>query len=493
MVRSTYAFYAHTRAPLSESITISLCSLWLCTTWAHRSQILFVTYVNRQRHARGAAAAHHAPRDRAGRRRAAGAGRRGSMPTRRLLPGLLATVGCLMDEYTGFMRTSAAPASAKPCPCSRPELCEPIATPLHSRREIFGFGSGNWEHFDWSVLTTVVPTALHPTDIDPQLICHAHAHGVRVVAFAPGGTEGAGGQAAQLMPLSANLTTRRLWVQGAVSLVRELHLDGLNFDFEAPLNSSDPRRAYYAAVVAETRAGLRDAGLHTASISIDVGWSPDNVDGRYYDIPALTAAADFLYVMDYDVRSQVIDRCLAGANSPIGAATFGLSKWLQAGVPPKQLILGVPWYGYGYSCIDDAGPDTASLTNPVSPFCVIKQVPFRGVGCSDAAGAEMAYVSLQKLLVENRTTTGRRWSNSTGSSWFNWVDIDPKDGQRRLHQMWFDDPVSCLLKYRAAASLGIGGVGPYEFSDLDYSQNATAEAVEQTRMMWRALAEFKLM
>ena len=67
----------------------------------------------------------------------------------------------------------------------------------------------------------------------------------------------------------------------------------------------------------------------TASISVDVGWSPDNIDGRYYDIPGLTAAADFLYVMDYDVRSQVIDRCLAGANSPIGAATLGLSKWLQ--------------------------------------------------------------------------------------------------------------------------------------------------------------------
>lgn len=349
------------------------------------------------------------------------------MGTMAWLPGFM-----LVVVWSTCMHVSA---SAKACPCSKPELCEPIATPLHSRREIFGFGSGNWEYFDWSVVTTVVPTALHPAEIDPLLICHAHEHGARVVAFAPGGTEGAGGQAAQLMPLSANLTARRLWVEQAVALVRELHLDGLNFDFEAPLNSSDPRRAYYAAVVAETRAELHAAGLLTASVSVDVGWSPDNIDGRYYDIAALTAAADFLYVMDYDVRSQVTDRCLAGANSPIGAATLGLSKWLQAGVPPQQLILGVPWYGYGYPCVEDAGPDTASLANPLSPFCVISQVAFRGVGCSDAAGGEMAYVSLQQLLAENRTTTGRRWENSTGSAWFNWIEVDPQDGQRRLHQM----------------------------------------------------------
>eukprot|EP01043_Picozoa_sp_COSAG02_P049647 COSAG02_NODE_5008_length_4726_cov_3.358764_4_plen_142_part_00 len=141
--------------------------------------------------------------------------------------------------------------------------------------------------------------------------------------------------------------------------MRDLHLDGLNFDFEAPLNSSDPRRSYYAEVVAETRAALHATGLTTTSVSVDVGWSPDNVDGRYYDIPALTAAADFLYVMDYDVRSQVVDRCLAGSNSPVGSATLGLSKWLQAGVPAQQLILGVPWYGYGYSCIEGAGPNAA--------------------------------------------------------------------------------------------------------------------------------------
>ena len=42
----------------------------------------------------------------------------------------------------------------------------------------------------------------------------------------------------------------------------------------------------------------------------------------------------------------------------------------------------------------------------------------------------------------------------------------------------------------AAAALGIGGVGPYEYSDLDYSNGTLAG--QQTRDMWDALREFLL-
>jgi hypothetical protein len=44
----------------------------------------------------------------------------------------------------------------------------------------------------------------------------------------------------------------------------------------------------------------------------------------------------------------------------------------------------------------------------------------------------MAYVSLMQLLNNNQTATGARWENSTGSNWFNYVDIKDK----MLHQMW---------------------------------------------------------
>ena len=40
-------------------------------------------------------------------------------------------------------------------------------------------------------------------------------------------------------------------------------------------------------------------------ISVDVAWSPYGIDGRNYDIQGLAAAADLLFLMAYDMQSQV--------------------------------------------------------------------------------------------------------------------------------------------------------------------------------------------
>ena len=42
-----------------------------------------------------------------------------------------------------------------------------------------------------------------------------------------------------------------------------------------------------------------------AQISVDVAWSPCGIDGRNYDVLGLAAAADLLFVMAYDMQSQV--------------------------------------------------------------------------------------------------------------------------------------------------------------------------------------------
>ena len=45
--------------------------------------------------------------------------------------------------WLAVMTLYAHAAGSRPCPCATKSLCDPIRTPLHSRREVFGFGSGN--------------------------------------------------------------------------------------------------------------------------------------------------------------------------------------------------------------------------------------------------------------------------------------------------------------------------------------------------------------
>ena len=52
-----------------------------------------------------------------------------------------------------------------------------------------------------------------------------------------------------------------------------------------------------------------------------------------------------------------------------------------------------------YPCLPGTAPDAR--------FCPIKEVPFRGVNCSDAAGGEIGYQSIQAMVDSNGTITGR--------------------------------------------------------------------------------------
>ena len=67
-----------------------------------------------------------------------------------------------------------------------------------------------------------------------------------------------------------------------------------------------------------------------------------------------------------DIRSQVVGRCMAGANSPLSSATLGLQKFVQAGIPARQLILGIPW------CVTSTLPHVLSaLVNTVATSMVL--------------------------------------------------------------------------------------------------------------------------
>ena len=284
-------------------------------------------------------------------------------------------------------------------------------------------------------------------------------------------------------------------MDAAVAVVREMRLDGLNFDVEERLDPADPRRGYYAAIVGETRRALHMA-VPGSSVSVDVYAFVADADSRArlgarrccqpplhhhgtMDVRALANASDLLYVMGYNDPARAAGRCVAGGNSPIGSATLGLSQFLEAGVSASKLVLGVPWYGFGYPCL--GAPDARAA------LCPTASVPWDSGPCSGVTvDGEQSYGQLMARLNRGTTTTGRRYDNATQQAWFNYRDAKDADTH---HQLWFDDPESLRPKYELARRLGLGGVGPYEFSDLDYNQS-DAMAARQTRAMWLALRAF---
>ena len=146
-----------------------------------------------------------------------------------------------------------------------------------------------------------------------------------------------------------------------------------------------------------------------------------------------------------------------------------MGEYLALGIKPEKLVLGLPWYGYDYPCIE--------LTD--DRICSIKHVPFRGVNCSDAAGRQIEYAEIEDLMV-SRATVGPQWDEDTASYFFNY-----EDSVGGKHQVWYDNPYSLKAKYKFAAENGLNGVAIWNADLLDYSDIPRAR--QETKDMWEAL------
>ena len=106
------------------------------------------------------------------------------------------------------------------------------------------------------------------------------------------------------------------------------------------------------------------------------------------------------------------------------------------------------------------------------------------MNCSDAAARERSFADIQNVQSNDPTASEVRFDTSTDTPFFHYVDSKTS----KVHQIWFDDANSSSLKYNVALNLGVRGVGPFTFSDLDYSSD---RALSQATAMWNALASYK--
>jgi len=345
----------------------------------------------------------------------------------------------------------------QPCPCSEARFCERIKDT--TRKEVFVFSlfpkQNDWLFYDWDKVTTVVMVGY----MDINLVCHAHKYGARAVYI--------GSVSTDVLPDSS---ARAAWTQKQLQIVKDNYLDGVNFDYEDAIlrNQTDIRQGY-TSLVAETKKAFTDYFPYL-QVSVDVAWSPACIDSRCYDFTGLAKASDFLFVMAYDEQSQIRGKCVAAANSGYTRTLSGLNEFLEIGVAPDQLVLGVPWYGYRYPCL------TFNKNE-----CTIRHVPFRGVNCSDAAGTQINYSVTIQLL--KNYTSGQHYDPTTMTPFLNYK------ANGTTYQVWYDDPKSLTLKYQMALDMHLRGVGMWNAECVNYTSKLP-EDIESVKAMWDAFPDY---
>lgn len=176
-----------------------------------------------------------------------------------------------------------------------------------------------------------------------ETVVRLRAGGAKVLLSVAGGSiPGCSGDWATLLGSDARATV----LTELISIVDAAGLDGIDIDIEGELLTAIDRQGNYTPFIAALSKALKRKGklLTVATASYEGGMIPVG-SVRYFDL---------VMPMSYDMIGPSWGQ--PGAeHSTYAQAERDVALWLARGVRPERLVLGVPFYGYGFGTLKPGG------------------------------------------------------------------------------------------------------------------------------------------
>lgn len=292
--------------------------------------------------------------------------------------------------------------------------------------------SSAYLNYDYNVLTHIayfsyeVDTAtgsystIRGWDTTP-LISYAHQRGVKVMLTVTNfGSE-------RNTKILTDTVKQWTLINTVIAQLKARNGDGVNFDFESvPAAMKANMVSFCRRAVRGIRAELPLAEISLATPAVN--WS----DG--WDLAALSGICDYLIMMGYNYYWS--GSATAGPVAPLDGENYDITRsiqedYLDEGVPPSRLLLGVPWYGYDW---------------PVSSST--RKAATTGTGTSKT------YITTVQMVLNY----GKTFDSETSVPWTSY------QSGTQWRQMWFEDSLSLLRKANHAKKKNLAGVGIWALS-----------------------------
>jgi GH18 family chitinase len=263
--------------------------------------------------------------------------------------------------------------------------------------------------------TTGGLTAVDNSSKLSSIVSLAHANGVKV-CIAVGGWSDLNNTDFQVM--AANASYRANFINNLVSLINTYQLDGVDIDWEYPVDGQDP--ANFTTLMTELGNAMHSRGkILTAAVSAQ-GYYANGVQSGVFN------AVDFLNIMVYDGGS-------GADHSPYSYAVSSLNYWQSRGLPASKTVLGVPfyarpsWKAFRTLLLEGANPNQDTYNgdyyNGINTIKQKTNLAFdRGLGgmmmwelSQDATGSN-SLLSAIKQVVDERSGSGTTQSPYGGAA-----------------------------------------------------------------------------
>ncbi len=229
-------------------------------------------------------------------------------------------------------------------------------------------------------------------------------------------------------------TKRNTFISQTLNYLNTYDLDGVNIDFESPYTSDR------AAVIPEFMQALSDS-VHHHFPQAEVSYAGPAVNwSGYWDLSALAASCDYIFIMGYDFYGSWSST--SGPTAPLTGSGYHITNTVEeqySGVPGEKLILGVPYYGNRWQ------------TESIAAYATV--IDYLGAVLIRTAAAEASFY-------------GTQWDTQSQTPWYYYTSGSSK------YQVWYDNAESLGKKYDLAQSYNYRGVGMwalnYDGTRLEY-------------------------
>jgi chitinase len=272
---------------------------------------------------------------------------------------------------------------------------------------------------------------------------------------------GGAGSAKRFSPVVGSAQAQQRFAQSCVSFIKKYGLDGVDIDWEFPTGRDEGKA--FTALLAELRRQLDDQASTDGTRYLLTVAAPAGPN-HYLDLELdrIGASADWINLMTYAFHGTW--STITNFDAPLFASSTDPSPTLQrivynadaavqtylaAGVPPDKLVVGVPFYGYGWKGVADVNhglyqPATGSPPGTLGP----------GV------------FTYRDLAANYRSIFTRYWHDEAQVPWL----FNAQTGV----MISYDDPDSVGRKADYVRDRGLGGAMIWELTTDDTSHSLVA-------------------
>ncbi|XP_062157965.1 class V chitinase-like [Alnus glutinosa] len=172
--------------------------------------------------------------------------------------------------------------------------------------------------------------------------------------------------ATTLASMVSHRNTRKSFIDSSISVARSNIFHGLSLNWIYPSTASD--MINLGCLLNEWRAVVKKesewSGMDQLLLVVAVNFEP-TYRSLSYPVDAISRNLDWINVWAFDFGVYTPDlswtvtgpfATLKNRDYPQYSGDYGVKTWLAANVPAKKIVLGLPFYGYGWRLEDPNNP-----------------------------------------------------------------------------------------------------------------------------------------